>query len=104
MGVSHKVANRNPADDAFLKSREWRDKIRPVQMARYPLCADCLLLGRTELAEQIDHLVVPNGNVTLQRDFNNLRSLCAGHHAEKKPILTTLHLAMTSNRYLAMNV
>lgn len=70
-------------DRKFLQSRIWREKIRPRQLNREPLCRFCTALGRTTIAAQVDHIKRPRGDHTLQRDPANFQSLCAEHHAAK---------------------
>ena len=74
---------RDDPDRRFLQSREWREKIRPSQLAREPLCRFCRALGHVTLAEQVDHITRPRGDRTLQRDPENFQSLCAPHHGAK---------------------
>ena len=62
---------------------QWRDHIRPAQLRRAPLCEVCAERGVTTLATQVDHRIRPMGDYHLQRDPNNLRSLCAGCHSRK---------------------
>jgi 5-methylcytosine-specific restriction protein A len=77
------MANKHPADARFLQSREWRDRIQPLQLARHPLCNHCEQMGRVTPAAQVDHIQVPNGDRVLQRDSENLMSLCAPCHSRK---------------------
>jgi 5-methylcytosine-specific restriction endonuclease McrA len=76
------VANRNPFDDAFLHTPAW-EKIRRMALTREPLCRHCKAIDRVVGATQVDHIVVPNGDVTLQRDLGNMQSLCHRHHSMK---------------------
>lgn len=71
------------ADWRFLQSREWRERVRPAQLDRQPLCEHCTALGIVKAAEQVDHVIRPRGDKTLQRDPANLQSLCASHHLDK---------------------
>ena len=73
---------RNHPDAQFLRTEQWK-KIRLMQLGRQPLCEDCLLLGVTTKGEEVDHVQVPNGDVRLQRDLANLRTLCKNHHSMK---------------------
>ena len=43
----------------------------------------CVLVGKVVAADQVDHRIPPNGDEFLQRDPNNLRSLCASCHGRK---------------------
>jgi 5-methylcytosine-specific restriction protein A len=76
------MANRHPSDDAFLHTREWT-KIRRAALTREPLCRHCKAIGRVVAAQSIDHIIVPNGDVTLQRSLDNLMPLCHSHHSTK---------------------
>ena len=70
-------------DRRFIQSREWRERIRPRQLDRQPLCEHCRELGLIVAASQVDHIIRPKGNRALQRAFSNFQSLCAEHHARK---------------------
>jgi 5-methylcytosine-specific restriction endonuclease McrA len=50
---------------------------------RNPLCRHCEWLGKVSAGRQVDHVTVPNGDPRLQRDPENLMSLCAEHHSKK---------------------
>jgi 5-methylcytosine-specific restriction protein A len=81
--------NKNDPDRKFLQTRDWRDRIRPAQMAREPLCRHCKERGLLVPAEQVDHIIPPRGDPHLQRSFENMASLCTSCHAVKtrgKPI------------------
>jgi hypothetical protein len=54
-----------------------------MALARSPLCEHCRLIGQVVAAQSIDHVVVPNGDVTLQRSLDNLMPLCHRHHSMK---------------------
>ena len=59
---------------------------RPHPAATAPhgaLMPCCKEKGLTTVADQVDHIVVPNGNGTLQRDPSNHQSLCASCHSIK---------------------
>ena len=77
------MANRHPDDARFLQTRLWRDHLQPRQLHIEPLCRRCKAKGRTTVADQVDHIVVPNGNGILQRDPSNHQSLCASCHSIK---------------------
>ena len=77
------LANRHPADYRFLQTRAWRDHIRPHQLAKHPVCAACAAQGRVSLAQEVDHIVPPNGNQALMRDPSNFQSLCKPCHSRK---------------------
>ena len=75
--------NKHPGDARFISSRAWRDYIMPKQLRAHPLCEDCKAEGKTVLATSVDHVIVPNGDPTLQRLPSNFRSLCDSHHSRK---------------------
>jgi 5-methylcytosine-specific restriction endonuclease McrA len=77
-----RTLSRNPYDDAFLHGPEW-PKIRRMALTREPLCRHCSLIGKVAPATQVDHITPPYGDVTLQRDLENMQSLCASHHSTK---------------------
>ncbi|TIV72755.1 MAG: HNH endonuclease [Mesorhizobium sp.] len=67
----------------FLQSRVWREHVRPWQLAREPLCEWCKALECVVIATDVDHIRRPNGDAMLERDANNLQSLCKAHHSVK---------------------
>lgn len=74
---------RDDPDRKFLQSREWRERIRPRQLERQPLCEFCQKLGTLTVAESVDHIIRPRGDPVLQRDTDNFRSLCHNCHLAK---------------------
>jgi 5-methylcytosine-specific restriction protein A len=64
----------------FIRSGEWK-RIRLEQLKREPLCRFCREMGKTTAASQVDHITPCLDDPALQRDPNNLRSLCAPCHA-----------------------
>jgi 5-methylcytosine-specific restriction protein A len=74
---------RSHPDQKFLQSRLWRDHIRPKHLRDNPLCEGCGEAGLKVPADQVDHIVVPNGDPALQRAPGNLQSLCASCHSQK---------------------
>lgn len=80
-------ADRYRSDDPdrrFLQSREWRERIRPHQLNREPLCRFCMAMGDlASIATQVDHITRPRGDRALQRDPANFQSLCGPHHQTK---------------------
>lgn len=81
--AEYKRKRKDHPDAAFLRTRDWRDRLRPAQLHREPYCRECKKHGRTVLATDVDHIVVPNGDVSLQRDPENYQSLCATCHGRK---------------------
>lgn len=70
-------------DRKFLQSRKWRERIRPQQLARFPLCEHCEKLGIIRAATEVDHIRRPRGDKLLQIDSANFQSLCSDHHQAK---------------------
>lgn len=68
--------------DGSYSTAQWR-KIRAVQLSRQPLCQSCLLLGRVESANHVDHLF-PWKHIG-QKAFtrNIMQSLCLECHSHK---------------------
>jgi 5-methylcytosine-specific restriction enzyme A len=64
----------------FIRSAEWQ-RIRAAHLKANPLCVFCKKRGITKQAEQVDHITPCMHDPALQRDPNNLRSLCAPCHA-----------------------
>ncbi|MGE0340843.1 MAG: HNH endonuclease [Xanthobacteraceae bacterium] len=77
------MANKTDPDRRFLQTREWRDRIRPAQLRREPLCRHCTMRGLVVVAEEVDHIIPPRGDPRLQRDFENFQSLCKSCHSAK---------------------
>lgn len=80
---AYKRRRRDHPDQAFLRTRDWRDRLRPAQLTREPLCRHCAERGITNVATEVDHIVPPNGDRELQRDAGNLQSLCSTCHGVK---------------------
>jgi len=77
-----KMKNENASRDRgkrFYDKRLWRDRIRPAQLRREPLCEACLMKGKTVLATDVDHI---DGN-PYDNDEENLQSLCHECHSRK---------------------
>lgn len=82
--MSHADAyRRDDADRRFLQSREWRERLRPRQLSREPLCRFCFALGIVRAAQQVDHIRRPKGDRALQRAVDNHQSLCVECHSRK---------------------
>jgi 5-methylcytosine-specific restriction endonuclease McrA len=77
------MAHKHPADAAFIQSRAWRDHIRRLHLQKHPLCHDCHKLGTITPAEEVHHIIVPNGDYRLMRDPANFMSLCKAHHGKR---------------------
>jgi len=66
----------------------WR-KIRDRYISVHPLCEACLSEGRYAPAEIVHHILeLSEGG---GHDFDNLQSLCAGHHS-------SLHLSKRNKK------
>jgi len=82
-----KPAPRSRQDDpgaritrAVHESRRWREKVRPMQLRRFPLCCLCQDEGRVTVAAHVDHIKpIRDGGAAF--DPANLRSLCHSHHS-----------------------
>jgi 5-methylcytosine-specific restriction endonuclease McrA len=74
---------KDDPDRKFVQSRLWREKLRPLHLARAPLCEHCLAINIVKAAEHVDHIVRPRGDRRLQTDWSNMQSLCAEHHQKK---------------------
>ena len=74
---------RDDPDYKFRNSRDWRDRLRPQQLQREPLCRHCALRNLIVPATEVDHIKEPRGDFKLQRDPANFQSLCASCHGVK---------------------
>lgn len=79
----YKRRRRDHPDQQFLRTRLWRDRLRPAQLTREPLCRDCARRDRITRATEVDHITPPNGDPVLQRDPSNFQSLCGPCHGRK---------------------
>jgi 5-methylcytosine-specific restriction enzyme A len=75
--------HKHPADKKFIRTHLWRAKIRTAHLMREPLCRHCAKLGKLVPAQQVDHIVPPEGDFQLQTSANNLQSLCVSCHSRK---------------------
>ena len=62
--------------------RRW-EKVRSMHLAEYPLCTDCLALGRTEPAVDVHHLVRLVDVPERAYEQANLMSLCHQCHSRR---------------------
>lgn len=75
------MAKRN---DKFYCSDVWK-KLRLKQLAKQPLCEECLRHGKITPAKIVDHIKPINfGGEKL--DINNLQSLCVSCHSRKSAL------------------
>src|SRR5262245_36295681 len=56
------------------------DKWARAYRKAHPLCLGCLAVGRTTVAELVDHIVPHRGDARLMWDQSNLQPLCRWHH------------------------
>jgi 5-methylcytosine-specific restriction protein A len=70
-------------DKAFYKSPAWR-KLRAMQLAAHPLCADCVAGGRLRAASEVHHKIGRKLRPDLALDLDNLMSLCKSCHSKRK--------------------
>lgn len=68
----------------LYNTREWRDRLRPNQLAKEPLCAFCKIAGRVTAATVVDHRENHKGDPALFFDPENLQSVCAPCHDRVK--------------------
>jgi 5-methylcytosine-specific restriction endonuclease McrA len=67
---------------SFYDRRIWRDRIRPDQLLREPLCRQCLAQGRIVVATEVDHITPISAGGSEIAD-TNLQSLCLVCHSRK---------------------
>jgi 5-methylcytosine-specific restriction protein A len=60
----------------------WKAE-RDAYLRLHPLCAHCLVAGRTTAASVVDHVVPHRGDARLFWLPTNRQSLCADHHGSK---------------------
>jgi len=66
----------------LYRKNRWK-RIRLAQLRKEPLCAYCLLEGRTTAATIADHIIPHKGNEELFWK-GKLQSLCIEHHNGSK--------------------
>ena len=78
-GLDHTA--HNDSDNSY-STVQWR-KIRALQLSRQPLCQSCLLRGRVETANHVDHLF-PWKRIGYRAFTRNImQSLCLECHSHK---------------------
>lgn len=81
----HKKARRIYQDSKRIRGsrvydkRYWRDRIRPAQLRRKPVCEHCEVSGKITIATDVDHI---DGDPT-NNSIDNLQSLCHSCHSIK---------------------
>src|SRR5262245_33026733 len=60
-------------------TQAWHNLARRFRR-QHPLCAGCLAIGRTALAECVDHIIPHKGDPALMWDPANLQPACRWHH------------------------
>jgi 5-methylcytosine-specific restriction enzyme A len=73
------------ADNRFYASTRWR-KLRLTFLDTYPLCDECLKVGRTEPAIDVHHVLDRRRYPGLAFEWSNLQSLCKSCHNAKRSI------------------
>ena len=74
--------SRNRPGDPFYSSKAWR-QLRAAKLLKDPLCEDCLEVGVTKSAREVDHQLDRRDRPDLELTEDNLRSLCKSHHSRK---------------------
>lgn len=64
----------------FYDLRIWRDRLRPDQLIREPLCRRCGLQGKAVPAEVVNHIVPHKGDYSKFVNPDNLESVCKPCH------------------------
>jgi 5-methylcytosine-specific restriction protein A len=67
------------------------DRVSRHYRRMHPLCLGCQVVGRTTLAQCVDHVVPPKGDVLLMWSVHNLQGLCHWHHNVIKQQLEHLY-------------
>jgi 5-methylcytosine-specific restriction enzyme A len=67
------------------------DRLSRQHRRANPLCVGCEAVGRTTLAQCVDHIVPHKGDYARMWDVGNLQSLCRWHHDTVKQKLEQLH-------------
>lgn len=86
--IHRKAADKQAADrqehqwQSMYQTSTWR-AMRLAQLAKEPLCQECMKEHRLTPATVADHAVVHRGNPALFYDPDNLQSMCASCHSSK---------------------
>ena len=67
------------------------DRLSRTYRSTYPLCLGCLTVGRTALAQVVDHVLPHRGDPVRMWDTDNLQPLCKWHHDVIKQRLELMH-------------
>ena len=92
-----KYCEQHKADDIQRKAYADRQRLSPQErgytnawrkaskafLVAHPLCAECLKLGITKPATEVDHIIPHKGNKDLFWNQNNWQSLCHECHSRK---------------------
>ena len=63
-------------------SRQWRDRVRPLQLMDFPYCQNCEIKDKLTEATEVDHITpLESGGEPFNRI--NLQSLCKRCHVIK---------------------
>lgn len=71
-------------------TKRW-DSMARAYRRMHPLCVGCAAVGRTTLAQCVDHVVPHKGDYLLMWSPSNLQALCHWHHNHIKQQLEYLH-------------
>lgn len=71
---------RAPSSERY--GHRWA-KLSRRFLAEHPLCAHCLLRGRTTAARHTDHIVPIEDDPSRRYDWDNLQALCPRCHRQK---------------------
>ena len=77
--ASKQAEGRRVRDRKTYDSRQWRDRDRPAQLRREPLCRHCKAKGLIVAATEVDHIDGDNTNA----GPDNYQSLCHTCHSRK---------------------
>ena len=81
----NKRYDRNQRDKKakkFYQSSTWR-KVRNRYIKNNPLCEHCKKRGRTEIADEVDHIIPIQVDWSKRLSSDNLQSLCHSCHMKK---------------------
>lgn len=77
-----KFTRPNRPSDPFYTHSRWR-KVRAAFLAEFPLCVDCLAIGRTVPASEVDHVLPRATHPELEWDWDNFSAKCKSCHSRK---------------------
>lgn len=80
--ASAKLSQAAQAGAALYRTQRWREASRK-HLRRHPECIDCLELGVSQAASEVDHIIPHRGDKALFWDRSNWQSLCGPCHKRK---------------------